>query len=363
MTAGDQERALCSIVTVKSMSPIAGADKIVVAEVNGWQCVISKDEGINEGDLALYFSIDSIPDLDDPNCALVKKRGGRIKTIKLRGIISQGLLAPLGWLSARGHDTTQFSEGDDVTEIMGVTKYIHEEEADQYLPPAALLKASGSEVTQLDFPSFVRKTDETRLQDKPHLLEYIAERDVVITRKEDGSSATFIHNDGRFSICGRNYEWLSPTGSAKNYFLIANKFNIEEGLAALQRNIALQGELVGPKVNANRMRLEEYQYRVFDIWDIDKREYYPWDEVVCVCAELKIATVPVVYRGPAAELPLTVPAFLQLAEKQKYTPQALAEGIVVKTDDPCPSEHESATDQRRVSFKVISNKYLLKHNM
>jgi RNA ligase (TIGR02306 family) len=115
-------RALCSVVTVKSMSPIAGADKIVLAEVNGWQCVVAKDEGIKEGDLALYFSIDSIPDLDDPNCALVKKRGGRIKTIKLRGIISQGLLAPLKWLSSRGHNASLLADGDDVTDLMGVTK-------------------------------------------------------------------------------------------------------------------------------------------------------------------------------------------------------------------------------------------------
>ena len=110
------------MVAVKSLSPISGADMIVLAEVNGWQCVISKDEGLNEGDLALYYSIDSIPDLEDPHCALVKKRGGRIKTIKLRGIISQGLLAPLSWMESRGHDVSCLTVGDDVTEQMGVTK-------------------------------------------------------------------------------------------------------------------------------------------------------------------------------------------------------------------------------------------------
>jgi RNA ligase (TIGR02306 family) len=124
METNDYERALCSVVRVKSISPIPGADKIVLAEVNGWQCVISKDEGVSEGDLALYYSIDSIPDLDDPNCALVKKRGGRIKTLKLRGIISQGLLAPLSWLASRGEEVSQLRAGDDVTELMGVTKVL-----------------------------------------------------------------------------------------------------------------------------------------------------------------------------------------------------------------------------------------------
>lgn len=124
----------------------------------------------------------------------------------------------------------------------------------------------------------------------------------------------------------------------------------------LQRNLAIQGELVGPKVNANRMRLENYQFRVFNIWDIDEKTYLPWAEVECICDKLELATVPVIYQGPASDLPLTVPAFLLLAEQQKYTSQALAEGIVVKTDD-------NNFNLRRVSFKVISNKYLLKHKL
>lgn len=185
------------------------------------------------------------------------------------------------------------------------------------------------------------------------MLEYIADRNIIITRKEDGSSATFVYKDGHFSICGRNFTWLAPSGASKNYFLIANKFNIEAGMTALQRNIAIQGELVGPKVNANRMRLEDYQFRVFNIWDIDEKTYLQWKEVEAICEELKLGTVPVVYHGPANELELTVPAFLLLAEEQKYGSHVLAEGIVVKTDD----------DGRRVSFKVISNKYLLKHNI
>jgi hypothetical protein len=245
---------------------------------------------------------------------------------------------------------------------------------EQYFSPDTDSPAFTGEATKLDFPHYVRKTDESRLQDKPRYLDYIADRNIVITRKEDGSSATFVHKDGRFSICGRNFEWLSPTGPAKNYFLIANKFNIEGGMAALNRNIALQGELVGPKVNANRLQLGEYQYRVFNIWDIDKSVYLPWDKVEEICNDLGIPTVPVIYCGPASNLELTVPAFLQLAEKQRYSPQALAEGIVVKTTDDVVEERdeskcEEGTSaafnfmQRRVSFKVISNKYLLKHNL
>lgn len=237
-------------------------------------------------------------------------------------------------------------------------QYIHEEEADQYFSDAGIIQSSSAKAdeSRRSFPSsVVPKTDERRLQDNPNLLEYIADRNIVVTRKEDGSSATFAFKDGNFSICGRNFTWLTPCGASKNYYLIANKFNLEDGMTALQRNIAIQGELIGPKINANRMRLEDYQFRVFNIYDIDEKTYLPWAEVEAVCVELKLATVPVIYQGPAGDLQLTVPAFLLLAEQQKYTSQTLAEGIVVKTDD--------YSSRGRVSFKVISNKYLLKHKL
>lgn len=370
------DRALCTVARVKSINPIEGADKIVVAQVNGWQCVISKEENVREGDLALYYSIDSIPDLEDPNCALVKKRGGRIKTMKLRGIISQGLLAPLSWMESRGYDISELNEGDDVTEQMGVTKFVHEDEADQYFHSDHSGKGSNEdvshedennqyfrsdynpyksnkEVIRVDFPDHTPKTKEHRLQDNPKFLDYIAERNIIITRKEDGSSATYSYNAGTFQVSGRNFNWLAATPVCKNYYLIAHKYNIEDKMKSLNRNLSIQGELLGPKINANRLRLDEVQFRVYNIWDIDDTRYLHWCEVEDLCTQLELPTVPVVFRGPASELELTVPAFLRIAEEQKYAKNVLGEGIVVKTDD----------GTRRLSFKVISNKYLLKHNL
>ena len=137
-------------------------------------------------------------------------------------------------------------------------------------------------------------------------------------------------------------------------------------MLALQQNIAIQGELVGPKVNANRLRLQDYQFRVFNIWDIENLNYLPWAQVEAICEKLDITTVPVIYHGPARDLQLSlgysVSAFLQLSEEQKYTAQAAAEGIVVKTDDDDENDDDGAR-HRRVSFKVISNKYLLKHKI
>lgn len=347
----NHDRSLCYIAIVQKIYPIPKADRICIAIIKGWQCVIKIGE-FQEGDLAIYYAIDSIPDFNDPNTEFLRSRGGRVKTIKLKGVVSQGLLAPLSWLESRGHSILNLKEGDDVTEQMGVVKYIAAEELDQYIPAGQTIADDG---LRAPFPSNVPKSDETRLQNNPYLLDYISDRTIVITRKEDGCSATFVYNKGEFCVCGRNFTWSAPSPVSRNYYGIAGKMNLQESMTALNRNIALQGELVGPKINGNRMRLEEYSLRVFNIWDLDNKCYLLWDEVTEICTRLGVETVPVVYRGRAADLDLTLPSFLKMAEDQCYLKNVLAEGIVVKTDD--------MVDRGRVSFKVISNKYLLKHDM
>lgn len=342
-------RPLATVVVVRKVLPVPGADMICLAEINGWQCVIKKDE-FAEGDLAIYYSIDSVPDFSDPNFDVVKRRGGRIKTIRLRGVLSQGMLSPLSWLQSRGHDPTGLREGDDVTEKMGVTKYISEEEMDQYFPDGI---GKAIDENRLPFPSEVPKTDETRLQDRPQFLGYLADRNIVITRKEDGCSATFMWKQGVFSICGRNFSYLAPTPTCRYYYLIANKLRMEEAMRGVGRDLAIQGEIVGPKINGNRMRLEEYHFKVFNVFDISTHKFLLWREVRALCESLGLSTVPVIFHGNSSSLDLTVPAFLGMPDDQTYTAGALAEGIVVKTDDEGP----------RLSFKVISNRYILKYKL
>ena len=343
------EHALCYVARVLKIRPIQNADNVCLAYINGWQCVIKIDE-FREGDLAIYYSIDSIPDFSDPNTELVRSRGGRVKTIKLRGVVSQGLLAPLSWLESRGYDISNIQEGEDVTDRMGVTKYISSEEIDQYVPAGHSWR---DDVTRAPFPVSIPKSEEVRLQNKPYLLDYLRDRTVVVTRKEDGCSATFVFENGIFRVCGRNFEWLIPTCTSRVYHLIADKYAIEEKMRALGKNIALQGEVVGPKINSNRHRLAELTFRVFNIWDLDTSMYLLWEDVECLCQSIGVDTVPVVFRGPATGLPLSVEGLLGLAGDQRYEGQGLAEGIVVKSND----------DGKRLSFKVISNKYLLKHNL
>jgi RNA ligase (TIGR02306 family) len=338
---------LAIIVRILRLTPIIGADKICLAHIQGWQCVVKIDE-FRVGDLAIYFVIDSIPDFSDPNTELVRKRGGRVKTCKLRGVISQGLLAPLLWLESRGHSVENTFEGEDVTIKMGVTKYVSEEEEYQYF---GTLQA-GTKSQGRNFPSDVPKTDERKLQSYPVFLDYIKDRRVVITRKEDGCSATFVCRDGEFSVCGRNCAWTEPTKETSHYFTVAAKEEIEIKMKSLNKNLAIQGEIIGPKINGNRLRLSELQFRVFGMWDLAESRYLWWDEVVEICGRISLNHVPVVYWGHANELDLTLEGFLQLAEEQRYGPGILAEGIVVKADEGQP-----------LSFKVISNKYLLKYDL
>jgi len=341
MDSQQTDRTLASIVRVKQVHPIAGADKIVLVEIKGWKCIVKKDE-FNQGDLGVYLSIDSIPDLDDPNTSFIKDKGGRIKTIKLRGVISQGLLGPLDWLKSRGIDISTLKEGDDVTKEMGVTKYIPNEELGQY--------SKGVSDESAPFPVIVRKTDEERLQNYPSFLDRIKNRSIIITRKEDGCSCSVIHNQGKFGLCSRNYELLEPTTSSSHYFYVSDKLKLKEKMQSLGRNIAIQGEIVGPKINGNRLKLVEYSFRVFNVWDIDAQCYLKYSDVESICTFLGVDQVPLIFKGVYDSQKLTLDHFLELADQQEYvTGKTPAEGIVVKTDD----------DEHRISFKVISNNYLL----
>jgi len=342
----EPSRPLATIVKVKRLLPIANADRILLAEVKGWRCVVKREE-FQEEDLAIYISIDSIVDGSDPTFAFLNGKT-RIKTVKIKGVVSQGLLGPIEWLTSRGVDGTNLAEGDDVTAALGVTKYVPKEEADQYQD----YPASNGRCLK-PFPEFVPKTHESRLQDDGFCLDSIKGREIVITRKEDGCSCSFVWNNGDFFVCGRRFVWETPDACNSHYFQVKDAFDVENKMKCLGRNIAVQGEIVGGKINGNRLKLKERDFRVFNIYDIDNQFYLGWKDVLEICERLGIHSVPVVYQGPADHLELSTDAFLELASKQTYAKGELAEGIVVKTNDGC--------DHPRVSFKVISNKYLLKH--
>lgn len=362
--------SLVSIEKILDIQPIPKAHSIELAFVKGWQCIVKKDS-FKVGDLAVYFSIDSIPDFNDPNTAFMKSKK-RVRTMKMVGVLSQGLLGPLTWLSDRGYDVSKYKEDDDITKEMGALKYVHPDEA--YLYANEVFKPNTNEVLKREyedhicynFPRYVPKTDETRVQKCPDYLRMVKNRNLVMTRKEDGTSCTYVFYDGEFNICSRNFmlkfkeDEEVKSNNVKHYYDMAVMYDLENKMKELNRNLAVQGEIVGVNINGNRLKMDHLEYRVFNIFDIDRQRYLTFDDMTEVCDKLGLQTVPLLFKGSYDEMcrffnveQLTVKTLLNYADSLEYSEGNPAEGVVIKTDDY----------NHRISFKTISNNYLLKYGL
>lgn len=336
-------RKLASIQQVRSIEPIAGADAIELARINGWQCVVKKGE-FRPGELGVYLEIDSVPPetaafswLWRPKDAVEappRPAKTRIKTLRLRGVLSQGLLLPLG---AVGVSLSNPAEGDDLTEKLGVTKYE---------PPAP----SGMGDYRAPFPGIVPKTDEMRVQSFPELLNEMKGRAFTATVKVDGTSATFINLDGDFHVCGRNH---SIVDGENLYWYVAKKHKLQEVLAD-RPNLAIQGEVVGPGIQKNALGLKDKTLFVFNIYDAVASRHYSDAELRAFCADHKLTPVPVAFVGNSFDE--SVESLLAKAEGVYDGTKNEREGVVVR-----PVETIGSTILcGRFSFKAISNRFLLK---
>ncbi|ARF09275.1 RNA ligase [Catovirus CTV1] len=228
---------------------------------------------------------------------------------------------------------------------MNVTKYICPTEEYVY---------NNSENGRSAFPSYVPKTDEDRIQNIPAKLAKLKNRNIIITKKFDGTSATYIYNNNQFIICSRNNAIVNVGEKhTLHFFEIEKKYDLGDKMKKLGKNIAIQGEICGPKIGGNRLKLNHNDLFVFNIYDIDTRKYLLWNDLLAVTKELNLKTVDVIHNGLPKEEWSTIGSLLELADSQTYNCGNICEGIVVKTDDDCG----------RTSFKVISNKYLLKYNL
>ena len=334
------ERKLASIQIVKEIKPIPGADMIEVVRINNWD-VVSKKGEYKVGDFCIYCEIDSFLPIKEEFEFLRKTsykkmsdgtEGFRLKTIRLRGQLSQGLLLPIHVLPLG----ELVSEGKDVTEMLGIVKYEH--------PIPAELNGIAKGL----FPSFIRKTDEERIQNLSDKYEAIKKsgKDFYVTEKLDGTSATFYLKDGEFGICSRNLELLYSEGNT--FWKVARELKLEEKLKSLGKNICIQGELLGPGVNGNIYKLNKHTLRIFNIYDIDLCKYYTLDVFINTIQNLKLQEIPILDSN--FDLPKTIDELLFIADgKSKLNGNIDREGLVIRSVD------------RKISFKVISNKFLLKY--
>lgn len=323
-------RKLATVRTILDIQPIPGADAIECATVDGWKVVAKKGE-FQIGQLATYYEIDSwIPEHVAPFLCKDKREfngvpGARLRTIKLRGQISQGLLLPAPEAA---------NDGDDLTEILGVQKY------------EAPISAQLSGIVRGNFPSFIPKTDQERIQNLRRDLADWAEAgyEWEVTEKLDGSSMTAYVYQGDFGVCSRNLDLKED--DANSFWCAAKSNGMESILRGSGRNLALQGELIGPSIQGNPYALTVHEFRLFDVYDIDAGRYMAADERAEFVAGTSIQHVPVLPRMNLAGA--TSEGLLAFAEgKSSLNPKAEQEGVVFK----CLNAP--------FSFKAISNKFLL----
>jgi RNA ligase (TIGR02306 family) len=328
-------RQLASIQLIKALEPIENADAIVRATVLGWQLVVKKGE-FEVGDLCIYCEIDCLMP-NRPEFEFLKPRGMRVRTIRLRGQISQGICLPLSFLPENAENT----EGADVTDILEIVKYE---------PP---IPASLAGVMKGNFPSFIPKTDETRVQVLENLLTRYKGEKCFVTEKLDGSSATYFIRDGQFGVCSRNLELLESDDNT--YWKLSRALDIEKKLRSLNGNFAIQGELIGEGIQGNKYALKGQKLYFFNVFDIDAYAFLGFEDFRNTLEKLDLNIVPILENDYL--LDNNIPKLVEKAlGKSVLKTDVIREGIVIR---PLVESNDAIG---RVSFKSINPEFLLKYN-
>jgi hypothetical protein len=354
------ERKLASIQKITNLSPILNRDRILLAEINhGWHVIVGKDD-FHTGDLCVYIEIDSVlPERSEFEQA--RKRANRIRTMKMAGVYSEGIAYPLSILPEG-----DWKEGDDVTQLLGITKY--DEYAGDDMPCRQVVKKNKYTKWQLfwykifgfpkkkddSFPSLVSKTDETRIQNVPDALKY--KEPVVVTQKVDGASCTaviehtgFFFPKEKFTLASRNRSLSEKDNS--HYWRIAEEYDLQERMSLMLEEwgspwLAIQGEVAGPAIQGNPDKLKELDFFVFNI--IDPSGRWPTEKMAEWCYRYGLSYVPIIDTNYI--LPDTVEEMLKYATGPSLlNPNELREGVVIRSKDG------------QKSFKAVSPEYLVKH--
>ncbi|HEV3437504.1 MAG TPA: RNA ligase (ATP) [Gemmata sp.] len=351
-------RKLASIQLVNAAEPIPNADAIERIRILGWWVVVKKGE-FKPGDKVVYCEIDSLlperpefeflrpssfkPAIMDDAGVTIQPAGFRIKTIRLRGQVSQGICFPLSILPPG----ITVGEGEDVTESLSVRKWE---------PPVPV--GMGGRVKG-GFPGFLPKTDETRVQVLEAVLERNRGKTFYLTEKIDGTSFTAFLRDGEFGVCSRNL-WLDDTDDTSLLIRVAKRLGLETKLRALASSRGfqpvIQAEVIGPGVQKNKYELKEVTLRVFNVFDIDASRLLDHSAMLEVIREMGLESVP---QLDTFTLNHSVDELVALSEGTSLlNPKAQREGIIFR---PLVEEYDVDIGGR-LSFKAINPKFLLKYD-
>jgi len=328
-------RKLATIRTIKDIQPIPDADLIERIQIDGWWCVSKKGE-FKVGDKCVYFEIDSLLPLVKQFEFLASRgtkkmlcdgnevEGYRLRTVKLRGQISQGLALPLSLFPEVDESM------DDVTELLNVLLYE---------PPIPACLAGDVEGA---FPNFIPKTDEERVQNSQELLDTYRGRAFTLTEKLDGTSSTYFNYEGNFGVCGRNWQLKETKGNT--YWEMAYKYDL---MNLIPEGYAIQGEIIGEGIQKNKLKIKGHELRIFSVWVIENKKYLSNYELFDFCDRYALKHVPII--NDTFILHHTIDELLLMAEgKSQLCETTEREGIVFVVN----------TSGQKVSFKAISNNFL-----
>jgi tRNA-binding EMAP/Myf-like protein len=354
-------RQLATVRRIADIRPIPNADAIEVCQVDGWECVIAKKDNFKVGDLIVYIEIDSIvPEI--PQFEFLRDRKFRVRTIKLRGQVSQGLVVPLSILP----ENKKYKENDDVTDILGIKKYDPQAEQERALLTQKADKNKNPIIKFLmkfkwfrkmyikpkkgGYPAWIVKTDEERIQNKTRMFEIEKElgTEFIVTEKLDGQSATYyLEKHGRkyeFGVCSRNIHLTKPDNSS--YWTIAKQLNIENVLKSLigdYNTIVLQGEILGEGIQGNKYKVKGFDFYAFNLIYPDKK--IDTIEMATLLQRYNIKHVPILVTG--FKLRDTIADMVEFAKGNSTLLKIKREGVVIRNY------------KRDISFKVINPEFLL----
>ena len=352
-------RQLAKIIKVEQIKEHTNANALEIVKVGLWEIVVRKNE-FQIGQNAIMFEIDSMLPLSDERFAFLAGRKdyvvngityARLKTIRLRGVLSQGLLVPADLFEK---EIAEFQKEDNtlsLQEILGVIKY--EPPEDNFGGSNRIKNTPGD---TKPFPVFIPKTDQERIQNFVYEYEQsvFSKELFEVTFKLDGSSTTIFSAFNKLGVCSRNleinlpFDW-SDWPMRDSHFIKAAidsgiLFKLAMHYSATGRSIALQGELCGLGIQSNFEGLTKHEIFIYDVYDIDAGQYMLPDERRKFLTDLGIQQVPV--HSYNVWLPTPIEAILEMADGPSGLNGQFREGLVFKSME------------RDFSFKAISNAYL-----
>ena len=378
-------RKLASIQKIISLTPIPNADRIELARVLGWKCVVKKGE-FKVGDKCVYIEIDSIPPSDNPVFDFLKHSNGkmdRVKTIKLRGQISQGLAMPVNLFKG----LEKYDVGDDVTKVLGIKKWepdlrncLSPDKNPLYMrrfhnrrlkwlynkPWCKMFDKWLYVKSRAKFPSFLNKTDETRVQVLGDMLEKYKGTECYVTEKIDGQSITiWFDGHSKMHVASRNYEILDK----EDYMWAAVgcenvETKVRECFYHLRpRYFFLQGELIGPGIQANRYNKITYFIYFFNsgFYDSGKVQYNSIDTLLGLSDQVHLRTVPML--NDNYKLESDIDSIVEMSRGKSVLLDVPREGIVIRPKKNIYDNQIEGMVGNRISFKAINPDFLIKNDV